>query len=52
MTKIVCVDDEDVFFILKVNRGPRVAYSQMTMSKGEEQVCSSSTISQTSREIL
>ena len=52
MTKIACVDDEDVFFIFKVNRGPRVAYSQKTLLKGEEHVCRSSIISWTCRGIL
>ena len=33
MTKIVCVDDEDVLFVFKANQGPRVTYSQMTLLK-------------------
>ena len=46
------VDDESVFLILKVNRGLRVVYSKMTLSKGEEHVCSSTRISQTWKDIL
>ena len=46
------VDDESVFLILKVNRGPKVTYSQMTLSKDEEHMCNSSTSSQTCKEIL
>ena len=41
---IACVNDEDVFFVFKVNRGLRVAYSRMTLLKGEEHACSFSMI--------
>ena len=46
------VDDKSIFFVLKVNRGPRVAYSRMILLKGKEHVCSSSAISRTCRKIF
>ena len=45
-------DNEIVLLILNVNRGPRVTYSWMTLSKGEEHVCCSFAISWTCKEIL
>ena len=31
-------DDDDVFFISKIDRGPQVTYSWMTLLNGEEHV--------------
>ena len=41
LTKIVCVDDKDVFFVYKVNQMLRVTYSRMNLLKDEKHVCSS-----------
>ena len=51
VTKIMCVGNEDVFFVLKVNRMPKMTYFQMTLSKDEEYMCSTFMISWTCRDI-
>ena len=45
-------NDENVFLISEINRGPQVACSRMNSLNNEDHVCSSSMISWTCKDIL